>query len=273
MSVRPILSVLATEPNWLTFAKALAAAMENPSNFGFTDSSRLLAHVARERGVDPASMRNHLAAVSWMSEHAPETLKKKNPRFPMTGVLILSQINRVSKDLAADLAPKFFSGDVSRSQLQEALRAAQATRGGHFVPGQERVRRTADFEEEVYRYLAKHPLVLGMGKNIRVTRSQNDSRVPYDLMIMRDGKEVAALEVKAPRQKRHRRYLVETIAMGSLLSREYPSAVLVVPESWGESVDEMAELIRDLRFEELKLAVFSDHDNEDDASGRFRYAR
>ncbi len=117
-------------------------------------------------------------------------------------------------------------------------------RRARVVPGQERVRRTADFEEEVYRYLAKHPLALKMGKNIRVTRSQHDSRLPYDLMIMRDGKGVAALEVKAPRQKRHRRYLVETIAMASLLSREYPSAVLVVPESWGEAVDEMAELIR-----------------------------
>ena len=273
MTAHPPISALATEANWLTFAKALAAAMENPSNFGFADSSRLLSHVARERSVDPASLRNHLAAVSWMCAHAPEALQEENPGFPMTGVLVLSQIHRVSKDLAADLAPRFFSGDVTRRQLQEALRAAQAEKGGRFVPGQERVRRTADFEEEVYRYLAKHPLALEMGKNIRVTRSQHDCRIPYDLMIMRDGKEFAALEVKAPRQKRHRRYLVETIAMASLLLREYPSAVLVVPESWGEAVDEMAELIRDLRFDDLRLAVFSDHDDEDKGGGRFRYAR
>lgn len=272
MTAHPPISALATEPDWLVFAKALAAAMENPSDHGFSDSSRLLSHVAQERGVDPASLRNHLAAVSWMSAHAPEALHKKNPGFPMTGVLVLSQIHKVSRELAADLAPEFFSGGVTKAELQHALRQAQAEKGGRGVPGQERIRRTARFEDDLYRYLAQHPLVLNMGKNVEVRRTEQSGRIPCDLIIMRDGKEVAAIEAKAPRQKRHHRYLLETIAMASLLSREYPSAVLVVPESWGDAVDEMADLIKALKFEDLKLAVFSDHDDQDESKTRFRYA-
>ena len=82
----------AQDPNWISFGSSLTEALQDPESHGFTSSEKLMAEVARLRGVDPASLRNPLAAVAWMNTNASEALHDENLRVPMTGVLLLSQI-------------------------------------------------------------------------------------------------------------------------------------------------------------------------------------
>ncbi|WP_135502902.1 hypothetical protein [Roseovarius aestuariivivens] len=264
----PRLEEFAKTPNWIAFGKALAAALDDPERFGFEGQSELLAHVAQLRGVDPSSLRNPLAAVNWMKLNAPKALKEENASVPMTGVLVLSQISIISNDLAKSLAPKFFSGETSRKDLQVALRRAEVSKGGRGVAAHERAKRIAHFEEEVFRFLKENSKVLEMGRHVDVVRTSREARVPSDFSVIRDGQIVAAIECKSHRNKRHRRYLVETLAMTALLAKEHSHAVLVVPESWGDSKAELAHFQIELGLDDVRVAEFGD---EDGPGRRFRY--
>ncbi|MGR3372743.1 hypothetical protein [Pseudooceanicola nanhaiensis] len=258
MTSAPSLEALAKIRNWIGFGKALSASLDDPSRFGFEDRSQMLAHVAKLRGVDPSSLRNPLAAVNWMKRNAPEALEHENPDIPMTGVLTLSQISILSNDLAQSLTPKFFSGEVSRGDLRKALEHVQAAGGGRGVTAHERVKRAQAFEEQVYRFLRKTPAALELGNDVEVVKSPRDSLVPSDFSVLRDGKIVAAIECKAHRSKRHRRYLIEILSMAALRARAYHQAFLIVPDTWEESIAELSELVRDLGLQSVAIAAFSE---------------
>jgi hypothetical protein len=88
--------------------------------------------------------------------------------------------------------------------------------------------------------------------------------------VLEEGQPIAAIEVKSHRLKRHNKYLLETLAMTSLLSRESPTAILTAPDSWGDAIEIMAGLIQDLRLENLRLATSEDGEVEPSQT-RFRY--
>ena len=252
------LEELAKTRNWIVFGKALSAALDDPACHGFDDASQMLAHVAQLRGVDPSSLRNPLSAVNWMKQNAAA----------MTGVLTLSQISNLSSDLAENLIPKFFRGEVSRRQLQVALRNAEAKQGGRGVAANERVKRAFEFEDDVFRFLQRNVEVLEFGDNVEIVRSGRGALVPSDFIVMQNGTSVAAIECKSHRQKRHRRFLLETLAMLELMTKQHQTAILVVPDSWGISLEELTELTRDLHLSNVRSAVF----RQDSASlERFKF--
>lgn len=254
------LEAFASDPNWMSFAKALMSALKTPEDYGFADSNQMLAAVARLRGVDASSLRNPLAAVNWMVLNAPEALEAENGEIAMTGVLLLSQISILDNELAAKIAPKFFEGELSRTQVRDALKSIQVERGGRGVLAHDRVKQAVAFETAVAEFLSDHPDVLQLGSDIKITRGTRSSRVPADLVVVRNGKPIAAIEVKSHRQKRHQRYLLETLGMATLAAREYSRTVLVVPESWGDSVDVMVRLIKELNIADVKLVTFKESD-------------
>ena len=256
---------LSENRNWIAFGQALSAACEDPAQYGFQDTSQLLAHVAQLRCVEPASLRNPLAAVNWMKENAPKALEEKNAKIPMTGVLTLAQISIVSKRLAEDLAPKFFSGEISKRQLDIALRRAEQEHGRR-VAGHERMKRAMAFEEDVFTFLTQNPSKLELGHDVEIVRTAKDSLVPSDFTVLRDGRPVAAVECKAHRGTRHRRYLVETLAMAALRAADGRTSILIVPGSWGTSTDEIARLAKELSLANVRIAVF---DRRDEKLGRF----
>ena len=176
------LEELAKTRNWIVFGKALSAALDDPACHGFDDASQMLAHVAQLRGVDPSSLRNPLSAVNWMKQNAAEALVEENPKLAMTGVLTLSQISNLSSDLAENLIPKFFRGEVSRRQLQVALRNAEAKQGGRGVAANERVKRAFEFEDDVFRFLQRNVEVLEFGDNVEIVRSGRGALVPSDFI-------------------------------------------------------------------------------------------
>lgn len=263
MAREPTLRELAETRNWAAFGKALSAALDNPVCYGFDDAGQLLAHVAQLRGVEPASLRNPLAAVNWMKENAPKVLADDNLRVPMTGVLKLSQISIVSKQLVAELAPKFFSGEISRRQLDIALRRAEQERGRR-VAGHERMKRAMAFEEEVFAFLRQHPSKLELGNDVEIVRTAKDSLVPSDFTVLRDGRPVATVECKAHRGTRHRRYLMETLAMAALRAADGRKSILVVPGSWGNSTTEISRLADELSLSNVWVAVFEKQEKQID---------
>ncbi|TNJ43249.1 hypothetical protein [Phaeobacter sp. B1627] len=64
--------------------------------------------------------------------------------------------------------------------------------------------------------------------------------------------------------------MLETLGMATLAAREYCKTVLVIPESWGDSVDVMAKLIEELNIADVKLATFKEGDATG-APGEFHY--
>ena len=140
MTANSKLEAFASDPNWMSFAKALTAALKTPEDYGFTETNQVLAAAALLRGVDASSLRNPLAAVNWMTLHAPEALEAENSDITMTGVLLLSQISILDNVLAAKLATRFFDGELSRTQIQEALKGIQDKKGGRGVLAHERVK-------------------------------------------------------------------------------------------------------------------------------------
>ena len=215
------LEELAKTRNWIVFGKALSAALDDPACHGFDDASQMLAHVAQLRGVDPSSLRNPLSAVNWMKQNAAA----------MTGVLTLSQISNLSSDLAENLIPKFFRGEVSRRQLQVALRNAEAKQGGRGVAANERVKRAFEFEDDVFRFLQRNVEVLEFGDNVEIVRSGRGALVPSDFIVMQNGTSVAAIECKSHRQKRHRRFLLETLAMLELMTKQHQRSAVFRQDS------------------------------------------
>ena len=179
----------------------------------------------------------------------------------MTGVLKLSQISIISKQLAEELAPKFFSGEVSRRQLDIALRHAEQQHGRR-VAGHERMKRAMAFEDEVFAFLRDHPATLELGADVEVVRTSKDSLVPSDFTALRDGQSVAAVECKAHRGTRHRRYLVETLAMAALRAADGQLSILVVPESWGTSTAEITWLADKLSISNVRVAVFEKREGQ-----------
>jgi hypothetical protein len=262
------LEELAKTRNWIVFGKALSAALDAPTCHGFDDASQMLAHVAQLRGVDPSSLRNPLSAVNWMKQNAAEALLEENPKLAMTGVLTLSQISILSSDLAENLIPKFFRGEVSRRQLQVALRNAEAKQGGRGVAANERVKRAIEFEEEVFRFLASNLESLELGDDVEIVRSGRDALVPSDFTVMRDGEAVAAIECKSHRNKKHRRYLLETLGMAALLTKDHRTAILIVPDSWGATTEELAKLVEQLHLSSVRIAVFA---QDGESEERFKF--
>lgn len=263
MSSDPCLNGLAKLDNWVAFGKALSTAMDDPSAYGCSDPSHLLAAVAQIRGVDPSSLRNPLAAVNWMKKYAPEALDEENQKIAMTGVLLLSQISNLSNDLAESLAPRFFSGEMTRRQLQISLRNLEATQGGRGVAAHERVKRRSEFEDHVFRYLAQRPEALELGADVEVVHSRREALVPSDFTVLRNGTPIAVIECKSHRNKLHRRYLVELLAMAALQTKVQKQAFLVIPPTWGSSIEELLKLIQDLSLSSVRIAVFG----QDEAAG------
>ncbi|WP_281992818.1 hypothetical protein [Sulfitobacter geojensis] len=260
MTVPVQLEAFASDPNWMSFAKALKSALKTPEDYGFSESNQMLAAVALLRGVEASSLRNPLAAVNWMVRNAPEALEAENGEIPMTGVLLLSQISILDNELAAKIAPKFFEGELSRTQVRDALKSAQVERGGRGVLAHDRVKQTVAFEAAVAEFLSDHPDVLQLGSDIKITQGARSFRVPVDLVVVQNGKPIAAIEVKSYRLKRHQRYLLETLGMATLAAREYSKSILVIPESWGDSANVMAKLIEELNIADVKLATFKQCD-------------
>ncbi|MCZ4262719.1 hypothetical protein O4G76_17930 [Limimaricola sp. G21655-S1] len=212
--------------------------------------------MAQLRGVEAASLRNPLTAVAWMKVNAPKALEADELKISMRGVLKSSQISIISKELSKELAPKFFLGGISTRQLDIALRRAEQEHGRH-VAGHARMKRAINFEEEVFTFLKEHPQTLELGHDVEVVRTGTDSLVPSDFSVLRNGRTVATVECKAHRSTRHRRYLIETLAMAGLRASGRAPSILVVPSSWDSSIEELSSLCHDLRLSGVRIAVFN----------------
>ncbi|MBI6630734.1 hypothetical protein [Pontibaca salina] len=265
MSTKSSLKRIASEPNWIAFAKALRGAMRSPEQHGFESVDRLLDAVARLRGVEVATLRNPLAAELWLARNAPEQTFSEKDEISMTGVLLLAQISSLSSTLASDLAPKFFSGEVSRSQLRAALETAKKEAGGLGGVAHERFRKAMAFENFVFSYLSENLDALGFGAAAKIERCPRKASFPCDFIVSVDGHPTMAIEVKGHRQKHHRRYLLQVLGMLSLLTRKYPGALLIAPSSWDDSMKTLSEWRDEFRMDNLHLATIDDQISPDSA--------
>ncbi|MGC9369435.1 MAG: hypothetical protein ACP5DX_07875 [Paracoccaceae bacterium] len=261
---------LALETNWLIFAGKLRAAMSDHKALGFGSPSDVLQRVAALRGKDPASLRNPLAAESWVARHAPEIHAEKPDRLAMTSVLLLSQINDISPETGAEIAPRVFQGSISRGELKSVLEKTKQEKAVPGAVGHARWHRARAFENLVENFVSEHMELVGNWRKPSVDAETRGDVVPCDLVITSDGEPVAAVEIKSSRQKKTRRVQVEALAVASLLHRDFPEVFLIMSSDWEKAVPEMVQLRASLALEGIKLATLDEEMANKDPDQAFR---
>ena len=80
--------------------------------------------------------------------------------------------------------------------------------------------------------------------------------VPCDFELWRGSTPIAAIELKNHQQKITRKFQVETLAVASLLLREFPKTYIVAPMSWERSMPSLLDLREQLSLQNVKFAIF-----------------
>ena len=127
-------------------------------------------------------------------------------------------------------------GDMYGIEALDCKGTSKAKLGGRGVPANERVKRPIEFEEGVFRFLACNLETLELGDDVEIVRSGRDALVPSDFTVMQVGEAVAAIECKSHRNKKHRRYLLETLGMAALLSQASASVSSKAPKVWSKQI-------------------------------------
>jgi hypothetical protein len=254
----PALEVIAAETNWLVFGRLLRAAMRAHEDYGFASSGDVISRVAELSGRDPSSLRNPLAAEAWMARHAPEKDPEETVRLAMTSVLLLGQIHAVSPEMATVLAPRVYAGTINRKELKTALEEAKQAEHAPGGVGHERWHRTKSFEERAFIFLCENLELLGVGPDASISARAEPGILPYDFEIRSRGKAVAAVEVKAYRQKVTHRVQVEVLAVAALLSREFPEVLILTSKDWDRTMPAMARLRDELDLKAVRLATLDE---------------
>ena len=66
------------------------------------------------------------------------------------------------------------------------------------------------------------------------------------------------IEIKSHRQKITRKFQVETLAVASLLLREFPETYIIAPTSWERSMPSLMDLREQLSLQNVKFAIFDE---------------
>jgi hypothetical protein len=176
----------------------------------------------------------------------------------MTSVLLLSQIHAVSPQVAEELAPRVYGGTINRKDLKKALEEAKQAAHAPGGVGHERWHRTQAFEERAFTFLKENLELLGVGPDASISARAQPGILPYDFEIRSQGKAVAAVEVKAYRQKITQRVQVEALAVAALVSREFPEVLILMSKDWQRTMHAMARIRDELDLKTVRLATLDE---------------
>ncbi len=179
-------------------------------------------------------------------------------RCAMTSVLLLSQIHAVSPQVAEELAPRVYGGTINRKDLKKALEEAKQAAHAPGGVGHERWHRTQAFEDRAFTFLKENLELLGVGPDASISARAEPGILPYDFEIRSQGKAVAAVEVKAYRQKITQRVQVEALAVAALLSREFPEVLILTSKDWQRTMPAMARVRDELALKAVRLATLDE---------------
>ncbi|MBI1495270.1 hypothetical protein [Halocynthiibacter styelae] len=256
MTVQQPLKDIASETNWITFAKKLRTAVKIREDYGFKDLDDILDRVAELRGQDRASLRNPVYAEKWLEKNAPDVHAAEPEHIAMTSVLKLILLERMSEVAVLEFAPKVFDGTATRLELNQKIEQAKRKTDQSVGVGHDRWHRKREYEDSIKRYLENNTGILGKGGKT-VLRPRNRSKpVPCDFELLRSGMPIAAIEIKSHRQKITRKFQVETLAVASLLLREFPETYIIAPTSWERSMPSLIDLREQLSLQNVKFAIF-----------------
>lgn len=246
---------IAAEKNWIIFAKELRAAVKAREDYGFRDLDGILDKVAELRGQDRASLRNPVYAEKWLEQNAPEIHAAAPEHVAMTSVLKLIQLERMSEVAALELAPMVFDGSATRFEIKKRIEKAKRDTHQSAGVGHDRWHKTRKYEDFVTRFLERNPGILSQGEDTELRPRDKSKPVPCDFELWRGGKPIAAVELKNHRQKITRKFQVETMAVASLLLREFPMTYIVAPTSWERSMSSLLDLREQLSLPNVKFAI------------------
>jgi hypothetical protein len=118
--------------------------------------------------------------------------------------------------------------------------------------------RARSFEERALSFLSENLELLGVGSDASIAVRAEPGILPYDFEIRSGGKAVAAVEVKAYRQKITQRVQVEALAVAALLAREFPEILILTSKDWERAMPSMARVRDDLDLTAVRLATFDE---------------
>lgn len=250
------LASLARQENWILLADGLRAAMRKPQRYGCSDPTSVLREVARLRGTKPGSLQDPIAAAEWLESYAPEVYRARPAAIGRSQVQLLKQLNAIDPQAAAKVAPSVFDGSIRRRDLDRLLKgAADAARPSAARARPESMRRAREFEAATKAFLRTHLSALGLGADAELRRAAGDRLVPCDLEVVRFGRPLLAIEIKAPRVRAARRYRLETLGMAALLLREFDRVLIVTPEIWRGEAETLGAMRDALELDRIGLGL------------------
>lgn len=256
MTAQQSLEDIAAEANWIAFAKKLRAAVNIREDYGFNDLDGILDKVAELRGQDRASLRNPIYAEKWLKKNAPDVHAVEPEHIAMTSVLKLIQLERMSEVAVLEVAPKVFDGTATRFEISKKIDKAKRETEQSAGVGHDRWHRKRAYEDFVKQYLENNIGVLSKGGKAELRPRDKSKSVPCDFELWQGGKPIAAIELKSHRQKITHKFQVETLAVASLLLREFPETYIIAPTSWERSMSSMLDLREQLSLQSIKFAIF-----------------
>lgn len=258
MALQQSLEDIAAETNWITFAKKLRTAVKIREDYGFKDLDGILDRVAELRGQDRASLRNPVYAEKWLEKNAPDVHAAEPEYIAMTSVLKLIQLERMSEAGAADVVQSVLDGTMTRLGLNKKIEQAKRETDQSAGVGHDRWHRKREYEDSIKRYLENNIGVLNKDGKTELRARDRAKPVPCDFELLRGGKPIAAIEIKSHRQKITRKFQVETLAVASLLLREFPETYIIAPTSWERSMPSLMDLREQLSLQNVKFAIFDE---------------
>jgi len=261
---------IAAEKNWIAFAKKLRAAVKAREDYGFSDIDGILDKMAELRGQDRASLRNPVYAEKWLEKNAPKIHAEEPEHVAMTNVLSLIQLERMSEVGIVEIAPKVFDGTATRWEIKRLIDDAKVETNESAGVGHDRWHKKREYEEFITGYLERNVGAFNETGKIELNRRDKTKPVPCDLELWRDGKPLAAVELKSHRQKITKKFQIETLAVASLLLREFPKTYIVAPKSWERSIPSLLDLRDQLGLQKVEIATFDKDLANDDPERAFQ---
>lgn len=252
MNRKDLTTALSTPGDWISTARTIRAAMEQPAQYGLSDHASVIRAAARALSRTHATVWHLLAALEARGVLLADLDDAHAARISPTKLSAARVLLRRYPERLDAIAVAVRDPHVKTRALSSAVDGLSAPQPD--MAGQ-------DFEAIVFDYLSRNSQTLGFTVPVQVQRSQALTRVQPDFVVAdEDGTVLAGIEVKAGRTLRSG----PRSMLGNLLliAHVCGSAVLIAPSSAAIDLERLSDLARELEIAHVRFAVLESEDDQ-----------
>jgi hypothetical protein len=247
MSRKNLKAALSTPGDWISTARSIRAAMEQPAQYGLSDQSSVIRAAARALSRTHATVWHLLAALEARAVLLADLDDAQAARISPTKLSAARVLLRKYPDRLDAIAAAARDPHVTTRALSSAVDRLSAPQPNMAEQ---------DFEAIVFDYLSRNSGALGFAVPVQVQRAQALTHVQPDFVVAnQDGTVLAGIEVKAGRtlQSGPRSMLGNLM----LTAHVCGSAVLIAPSSAAIDLERLSDLVRELEIAHVRVAALA----------------